>query len=271
MEYYNELKKHTTDIIERRKQQEQKEAQIIRTAGGIAYSFTSLDINTRFTPIAFTFRKTKYSDKALIVLRMEDDKLYYGGSYFEFIYKKYAHLWTQHRENIHGLTNFKPILTVEITHYENNTNNNKVPKFKTLKAFDRRINIKDIKDELTEQIEQAHVELNNIVLQKLTNFKPSSAKKLETVLEPNKEYTITHLDTAHHRGSKQHFIKLKEYPNDILKANEFLNKAFNENPQYFILKLKTLTPTYNGNRTKELDIDIKKKYKHQKYNILLSA
>ena len=112
MEYYNELKKHTTDIIEQRKQQEQKEAQIIKNTGGIAYSFSSLDINTQFTPIAFTFRKTKYSDKALIVLRMEDDRLYYGGSYFEFIYKKYAHIWTQHRENIYGLTNFKPILTV---------------------------------------------------------------------------------------------------------------------------------------------------------------
>lgn len=271
LEYYNELKKHTTDIIEQRKQQEQKEAQIIKNTGGIAFSFTSLDINAKFTPIAFTFRKTKHSDKALIILRMEDDKLYYGGSYFEFIFNKYAHIWTQHRDNIYGLTNFKPILTVEIIKYENNKNNNKVPKFKTLKAFDNRINIKDIKDELTQQIEQATVELNNIVLQKLTNFKPSSAKKLETILEPNKEYTITHLDTAHHRGSKQHFIKLKEYPNEILKANEFLNKAFNENPQHFILKFKTLTPKYNSNRNKELDVDIKKKDKKQKYNILLSV
>ena len=202
---------------------------------------------------------------------MEDDKLYYGGSYFEFIFNKYAHIWTQHRDNIYGLTNFKPILTVEIIKYENNKNNNKIPKFKTLKAFDNRINIKDIKDELTEQIEQATVELNNIVLQKLTNFKPSSAKKLETILQPNKEYTITHLDTAHHRGSKQHFIKLKEYPSEILKANEFLNKAFNENPQHFILKFKTLTPKYNSNRNKELDVDIKKKDKKQKYNILLSV
>ena len=271
LEYYNELKKHTTDIIEQRKQQEQKEAQIIRNTGGIAFSFTSLDINAKFTPIAFTFRKTKHSDKALIILRMEDDKLYYGGSYFEFIFNKYAHIWTQHRDIIYGLTNFKPILTVEIIKYENNKNNNKIPKFKTLKAFDNRINIKDIKDELTEQIEQATVELNNIVLQKLTNFKPSSAKKLETILQPNKEYTITHLDTAHHRGSKQHFIKLKEYPSEILKANEFLNKAFNENPQHFILKFKTLTPKYNSNRNKELDVDIKKKDKKQKYNILLSV
>ena len=108
---------------------------------------------------------------------MEDDKLYYCGSYFEFIFNKYAHIWTQHSDNIYGLTNFKPISTVEIIKYENNKNNNKVPKFKTLKAFDNRINIKDIKDELTQQIEQATVELNNIVLQKLTNFKPSSANK----------------------------------------------------------------------------------------------
>ena len=167
---------------------------------------------------------------------MEDDKLYYGGSYFEFIFNKYAHIWTQHRDNVYGLINFKPILTVETIKYENNKNNIKVPTFKALKAFDNRINIKDIKDELTQQIEQATVELNNIVLQKLTNFKPSSAKRIEDILEPNKEYTITHLDRQLYRGKKQHFIKLKEHPNEILKANEFLNKAFDENPQIFILK-----------------------------------
>ena len=202
---------------------------------------------------------------------MEDDRLYYGGSYFEFIFNKYAHIWTQHRNNVYGLINFKPILTVEIIKYENNKNNNKTPKFKTLKAFDSRINIKDIKDELTEQIEQTQIELNNIVLQKLTNFKPSSAKKIEDILEPNKEYTISHLDTAQYRGKKQYFIKLKEHPNEILKANEFLNKAFEENPQIFILKFKTLNPKYDSNRNKELDVEIKKKDKKQKYNILLSV
>jgi len=271
LEHYHELKKHTTDIIEQRKQQEQKEAQIIRSAGGVAFSFTSLDINAKFTPIAFTFRKTKYNDKALIALRMEDNKLYYGGSYFDFIFNKYAHIWTQHRDNIYGLINFKPILTVEIIKYENNKNNNKVPKFKTLKAFDSRINIKDIKDELTQQLEQTNIELNNIVLQKLPPFKASSAKKLEHILEPNKEYTITHLDTAHHRGSKQHFVKLKEHPNEIIKANQFLNNAFNDNPQIFILKFKTLNAKYNSNRNKELDVEVKKKDNKNTFNILLSV
>ena len=102
-------------------------------------------------------------------------------------------------------------------------------------------------------------------------FKASNAKKLETILETNKEYTITHLDTAHHRNSKQYFIKLKEYPDEIIKANQFLNNAFKENPQLFILKFKTLTPKYNSNRNKELAIDIKQTDKKQKYNILLSA
>ena len=89
---------------------------------------------------------------------MEDNKLYYGGAYFEYIFNKYAHIWTQHRVNIHGLTNFKPILTVEIIKYDNNQHNNKVPKLRCLKAFDDRIDIKDIKEELTEQLEHANIQ-----------------------------------------------------------------------------------------------------------------
>ena len=58
---------------------------------------------------------------------MEYDKLYHGGSYFEFIFNKCAHRWTQHRDNIYGVINVKPILTVEIMKYENNKNN-KIPK-----------------------------------------------------------------------------------------------------------------------------------------------
>ena len=68
----------------------------------------------------------------------------------------------------------------------------------------------------------------------LTNFKPSNTKKLEALLEPTREYTITHLDTANHRGSKQQFIKLKEYPDEIFKANEFLHKAFNKKQNQFL-------------------------------------
>ena len=84
----HELKKHTTDIIEQRKQQEQKEAQIMRYLGSIAYKLTALAIGAIFTPLAFTFRKTQYNAQALIVLRMEDNKLYYGGAYFEKNIKK---------------------------------------------------------------------------------------------------------------------------------------------------------------------------------------
>ena len=54
-------------------------------------------------------------------------------------------------------------------------------RFKTLKACDSRTNIEDIKDEFTQEIEQATIELNNIVLQKLQACKPSGAKKLEDV------------------------------------------------------------------------------------------
>jgi len=236
--------------MEQKKAIENAEMQTIRNAQGIAYSFTTQPIGAKFTPMAFTFRKTKHDANALLVLNMEDNLLYYGGAYFTFIYNKYKHLWTQYKNNVYGLINFKPILTVEIEKYENNKSNNKIPKFKTLKTFDSRINIKDIKEELTEKIQDNNVKLNNITLQKLPPFKAYNAKKLETILETNKEYTITHLDTAHHRNSKQYFIKLKEYPDEIIKANQFLNNAFKENPQLFILKFKTLTPKYNSNRNK---------------------
>jgi hypothetical protein len=63
--------------------------------------------------------------------------------------------------------------------------------------------------------------------------------------------------------TKEEFIKLKEYPDEIFKANEFLNKAFNEDPKYVLLKFKTLTPKYNSNRNKELDVNIMKKDKKQ--------
>ena len=257
--------------MEQKKAIEEAEAQIIRNCQGLAHGLTTLPIDTQFTPIAFTFRKTKHEENALLVLRMEDDTLYYGGAYFTFIHNKYKHLWKQYKNSVYGLTNFKPILSVKIEKYENSKSNNKIPKFKTLKTLDNRIKIKDIKEELEEKIEHLNTEINNIALQKLPPFKPSSAIKLEDKLETNKEYTITHLDTAHYRGSKQHFIKLKEYPNDIIKANQFLNNAFNDNPQHLILKFKTLAHKYNSNRNKELDIDIKKKEKKQKFNILLSA
>ena len=58
-----------------------------------------MNINSKFTPLCFTFRKTRYNDNALLVLRDEDQQLYYGGSYFEFIFDKYRHIWTQHRAN----------------------------------------------------------------------------------------------------------------------------------------------------------------------------
>ena len=238
---------------------------------GLAYGISTIKIGETITPYAYTFRKTKHDDNTLLFLRMEDNKLYYGGAYFTFIYNRYKHIWKQHKNNVYGLINFKPILTVEIEKYENSKSNNKIPQFKTIITFDNRIISKDIMEELNEKIENINIELNNITLQKLNVFKPSGAKKLEDVLESNKEYTITHLDTAIHRGSKQHFIKLKEFPNDIIKANQFLNNAFNDNPQYFIIKFKTLTPKYNSNRNKELDVEINKKDKKQKYNILLSV
>ena len=143
------------------------------------------------------------------------------GRILHFLYNKYKHLWTQYKNNVYGLTNFKPILTVEIEKYINNKSNNKTPEFKTIKSFDHRIKIKDIKNKLSEIIEQVNIELSNITLQKLNTFKASNATKLETILEPNKEYTLTHLDTTNYRGSKQHFIKLKEHPNELIKANQF--------------------------------------------------
>ena len=53
-----------------------------------------------------------------------------------------------------------------------------------------------------------------------------------------------------------------EHPEIIIKANEFLNNAFCNNPHHFILKFKTLEQKYNNNRNKELDITIKKKRKN---------
>ena len=61
---------------------------------------------------------------------MEDDTLYYGVSYFEFIYNKYAHIWTQLREIIYGSTSFQPSLTVEIYKCENSNHNQIPPKIK---------------------------------------------------------------------------------------------------------------------------------------------
>ena len=99
-----------------------------------------------------------------------------------------------------------------------------------------------MKEESMEKMQDNNLKLNNITIQKLPPFKASNAKKLETILEPNTEYTITHLDTAHHRNSKQYVIELKEYPDEIINANQCLSNAFKEIPQLFILKFKTLTP-----------------------------
>ena len=88
------------------------------------------------------------------------------------------------------------ILTVEIVTYENDKNNNKIPRFKTINSLDTRINVTDIKTELNERIEQVNLEIINITLQKLSKFKPSGAIKAEDKLVANKEYTISHLDTA---------------------------------------------------------------------------
>ena len=194
-----------------------------------------------------------------MVLREEDNKLYYAGAYFKFIYAKYKTLWKEYSNNVFGLINFKLILTVQIEKYEHDNNNNKIPKFKTIVSLDTRINVTDIKEELNERIEHINLEIINITLQKLNNFKPSTAIKAEDILIPNKEYNITHLDTAKYRGKIQHFIMLKEHPDIIIKTNEFLNNAFLNNPTYFIIKFKTLEPKYNSNRNKELDINIKKR------------
>ena len=138
-----------------------------------------------------------------------------------------------------GFANFKSILTVQIEKYEHDRSNNKLPKFKTIISLDTRINIIDIKTELNEQIAAVSLEIVNITLQKLNAFKPSTAIKCEDILEANKEYNISHLDTAIYRGKKQHFIQVREHPDIIIKANEFLNNAFCNNPQHFILKFKT--------------------------------
>ena len=135
-----------------------------------------------------------------MVLREEDNKLYYAGAYFKFIYAKYKTLWKEYSNNVFGLINFKLILTVQIEKYEHDNNNNKIPKFKTIVSLDTRINVTDIKEELNERIEHINLEIINITLQKLNNFKPSTAIKAEDILEANKEYKITHLDTAMYRG-----------------------------------------------------------------------
>ena len=44
---------------------------------------------------------------------------------------------------------------------------------------------------------------------------------------------------------------LRGHPNIIIKANEFLNNRFNDNPPHFILQFKTLELKYNSNRNKE--------------------
>ena len=269
-DYYNELMTTTNEILAKIKLIEDKEREILNNMCGLAYTISNLPIKSFFTVKAFTFRKTKHDNNALIILRDEDNKLYYGGAYFTFIFNKYKSIWKEYNNNIFGFINFKLILTVQIDKFENDKNNNKTPKFKTINSLDSRINIIDIKTELSEQIEQVNLEIINITLQKLNVFKPSTAIKAEDILIPNKEYNITHLDRAEYRGKKQHFIMLKEHPNIIIKANEFLNNSFNDNPQHFIIKFKTLELKYNSNRNKELQIDIKKKDKKNKFNILLS-
>ena len=219
---------------------------------------------------AFSIRKTKHDNSALMVLREEDNKLYYAGAYLKFIYTKYKTLWKDYNNGVFGFINFKSILTVQIEKYEHDKSNNKIPKFKTIVSLDTRINITDLREELNERIGHINLEIVNITLQKLNTFKPSTAIKAEDILEPNKEYNITHLDTAIYRSKKQHFIIVKEHPNVIIKANEFLNNAFCDNPMYFIIKFKTLEQKYNSSRNKELDVNIKKKDKKQKFNILLS-
>jgi len=261
---------NTREIIAKVKEMEDFEQEILSNMYGLAYGLSTIPVNSLFTVKAFTFRRTKHDNNALIVLREDDDKLYYGGAYFTFIFNKYKHLWKEYKNNIFGFIDFKAILTVKIVNFENDKNNNKIPKFKTINSLDTRINIIDIKAELNEQIEQVNLEIINITLQKLNVFKPSTAIKAEDILIPNKEYNITHLDAAQYRGKKQHFIMLREHPNIIIKANEFLNNSFNDNPQHFILKFKTLELKYNSNRNKELQIDIKKKDKKNKFNILLS-
>ena len=196
------------------------------------------------------------------MLRAEDNKLYYAGAYFKFLYKKYVNLWKEYDKNIYGFDGFRPILTVQIVKYEHDQSNNKMPKFKTIDSLDTRINVIDIKTELNEQMEAVNLEIFNITLQKLPSFTPSTATKCEDILNVNNEYNITHLDTAKYRGKTQYFIKVKEHPDIIIKANEFLNNAFCNNPQHFILKFKTLEPKYNNNRNKELDITINKKRKN---------
>ena len=269
-EYYKELKKQTDEIIKQKTAIEDNERRIIGLALGVASSFTGLPINSLFTVRAFSIRKTKHDNSALMVLREEDNKLYYAGAYFKFIYTKYKTLWKDYNNGVLGFINFKSILTVQIEKYEHDKSNNKIPKFKTIVSLDTRINITDIREELNERIGHINLEIVNITLQKLNTFKPSTAIKAEDILEPNKEYNITHLDTAIYRSKKQHFIIVKEHPNVIIKANEFLNNAFCDNPMYFIIKFKTLEQKYNSSRNKELDVNIKKKDKKQKFNILLS-
>jgi len=91
---------------------EKRNTDTVRNTQGIAHSITSLNIGEKITPIAFTFRKTKHDENALLVLREEDQTLYYGGAYFTFIYNKYKHIFKQYKTNVYGLINFIPILIV---------------------------------------------------------------------------------------------------------------------------------------------------------------
>ena len=63
---------------------------------------------------------------------------------------------------------------------------------------------------------------------------------------------------------------MREHPDTIIKANEFLNNAFCDNPMYFIIKFKTLEQKYNSSRNKELDVNIKKKDNKKKKKKLIS-
>ncbi len=49
------------------------------------------------------------------------------------------------------------------------------------------------------------------------------------------------------------------------------NNAFNDNPQHYITTFKVLNLKYNSNINKQVDINVKKKEKKQKFNILLSV
>ena len=127
-------------------------------------------------------------------------------------------LWKYYNNNDYGLDNFKSIITVQIEKYEHDRSNNKMPRFRTVTALDTRINIIDIKTELNEQMEAVNLEIVNITLQKLTAFKPSTATKCEDIVEANKEYTISHLDTAIYRGKKTAFYPSTRTPRHNYKS-----------------------------------------------------